>query len=181
MKNIDNLLQRYSEGTITPEEQDELNCLTRRDEVFHAAEAEAHTIRRRRRATASTVAAVLIVAGVLFTILPQNRLSTGDAPLIAQAETGSQATPQHLSQTLPPDAATNAQPAALPQPAQTVATQAEPSHAAPASTSHPKPSKAIETLDNEIEPLLDPDPIVACNTQCSPDSVINDIWNFLRA
>ena len=114
---------------------------------------------------------MLIVAGVLFTILPQNRLSTGDAPLIAQAETGSQATPQHLSQTLPPDAATNAQPAALPQPAQTVATQA----------SHPKPSKALETLDNEIEPLLDPDPIVACNTQCSPDSVINDIWNFLRA
>ena len=142
MKNIDNLLQRYSEGTITPEEQDELNRLTRRDEVFHAAEAEAHTIRRRRRATASTVAAVLIVAGVLFTILPQNRLSTGDAPLIAQAE---------------------------------------PAHAALASTSHPKPSKAIETLDNAIEPLLDPDPIVACNTQCSPDSVINDIWNFLRA
>ncbi|MBR1834831.1 MAG: hypothetical protein IJ785_04930 [Bacteroidales bacterium] len=181
MKNIENLLQRYSEGTITPEEQGELNRLTHRDEVFHAAEAEAHAIRRRRRATASTVAAVLILAGVLFTILPQNRLDTGDAPLIAQAGTGSLATPQQLSPALQSDAAANAQPAALPQPAQTVAAQAEHVHTSPAPATQPKPTQALESLDDEIEPLLDPDPIVACNTQCSPDSVINDIWNFLRA
>ena len=34
-----------------------------------------------------------------------------------------------------------------------------------------------------IEPAVttNDEPIVACNTQCSPDSVINDIWNFLNA
>ena len=31
------------------------------------------------------------------------------------------------------------------------------------------------------EPNASLDPVVACNTQCSPDSVINDIWNFLKA
>ena len=37
MKQIETLLQRYRNGEITPEEQAELNRLTHRDEILHAA------------------------------------------------------------------------------------------------------------------------------------------------
>ena len=68
MKRLENLLQRYNEGVITPEEKAELDLLTHRDEIFQAATVQATKIRRKRYITASSIASLAIVAGVFFTI-----------------------------------------------------------------------------------------------------------------
>ena len=54
MKQIETLLQRYRNGEITPEEQAELNRLTHRDEILHAAASRAAKIRRQRTTVISS-------------------------------------------------------------------------------------------------------------------------------
>ena len=56
---------------------------------------------------------------------------------------------------------------------------AEPSKSAPARL---EPTPAVQDIAvAEPSSYSVSEPVVACNTQCSPDSVINDIWNFLKA
>lgn len=56
---------------------------------------------------------------------------------------------------------------------------AEPSKSAPARR---EPTPAVQDIAAaEPSSYSVSEPVVACNTQCSPDSVINDIWNFLKA
>lgn len=188
MNKLETLLQRYAQGTITPDEQAELNSLTHRDQILHAANNRAVTIRRRRRVVGSTVASLLIIVAACLTLIPSNRISGSDAPIIAQ-------TPTTLPSTLPepqiavqeassPAALTSGRPAA-----EKPSTSQKKAYPAPKhlhESAQPSPSNATQpaaALHTNIEPAtpVSHDPIVACNTQCSPDSVINDIWAFLKA
>lgn len=189
MSTIENLLRRRQEGTITDEELIELNQLTHRDQVLQAATHRAKVIRHRRYAGISGVASVLVVGAMFFSIHPNSNNSFGDGPLMAQAEA--------------PTVPTMQQDANAPQPMDhtiAVASKEEDSFqmnvqqkekaVEPMSQAEPSTSDVVsysaqqyyEAVVEEMEPSLNysAETVVACNTQCSPDSVINDIWKFLR-
>ena len=179
MSNIENLLRRYGEGTLSPEELAELNRLTHRDQVVQAAFGKARVIRRRRITTFSGVAAVLLVAGTIFLVQPSvdegaSALSTvaeAQTPKILEAE-GEEMEATYSSESM----ATTAHRVRH---YDTAIVPAEPQME---SASTPKEQLTnVEEIAEQLEPVVATDePIVACNTQCSPDSVINDIWRFLR-
>ena len=181
MSRMDNLLSRYHEGSLNPEELDELNRLTHRDQVLHVANQQARSINRRRYTAVTGVAAVLLVTGVIFFVSPSVDNALPDSPVVAKAD-------------MP-------KPSGIVPDVQSVHTQRE-STFNMEETNHktrqydttvlqPKPSLVspipaehlvnVETVVEQLEPsaIVD-EPIVACNTECSPDSVINDIWKFLR-
>ena len=184
MEKLENLLQRYAEGTITPEEQGELDQLTRRDEIVTAATAQARDIRRRRSAIASTIAAIAIVVGVYFSFFNIETPVSGSNPLIAKAEVPAVKPPAEAVPTPLPVSETPQQTAVAPRQetcSPATATTAPQKASAPQPTTTTCDNPSATTLANSIEPTAVADPVVACNTQCSPDSVINDIWNFLKA
>ncbi len=187
MNQLESLLHRYKEGTITPEEKAELDQLTRRQEVFEAASAQAAAMRRRQYAVVSTVASLLIVAGVLFTLWSPAGGASSDAPLVAQAREVQ--APAAIDAPAPQQPALQA--TALPHPAvqpaadepemvQEPSPVAEPAKPAPARRKD-SPVMPVTVEITEPSAVIASEPVVACNTQCSPDSVINDIWNFLKA
>lgn len=181
MKRLENLLQRYNEGVITPEEKAELDLLTHRDEIFQAATVQATKIRRKRYITASSIASLAIVAGVFFTIFNTTNPNPDSSTVVAQADIHE--TPMHSETITAPLPATESttQPSAQHQPVEQP-TPTQKQAIRPVETTPREPiAKKIESLSNNTEPLSVTDPVVACNTQCSPDSVINDIWNFLKA
>ena len=182
MKQIETLLQRYRNGEITPEEQAELNRLTHRDEILNAAASRAAKIRRQRTTVVSSVASVVIVAAVFLTITANNSTPTADTPLLAQNVIEVNEAPAQ------PQIAPLAAPTESSKP--TVSTMTEKPVSAPKkaaetviehnNTAQATPINAVSEVKH-TEPSASLDPVVACNTQCSPDSVINDIWNFLKA
>ena len=149
MSNLENLLRRYQEGGLTPEEVDELNQLTHRDQVFSAACQQAKVVRRRQGSIVCGVAAVLLVTGVVFLARPTVSNGLSDAPIVAQAD--------------------------APKPTESLT-------GIPSGSDLPESPEleATSTQTPQHDTAVADDPIVACNTQCSPDSVINDIWKFLR-
>jgi hypothetical protein len=181
MSNLEKLLRSYQEGSLNPEELAELNRLTHRDQVLHAASQQVRAIRNRRYSAVAGVSAVLLVAGIVVFARPSVDNSLAEKPVVAQADVP----------TIDVSASEN-----LLAPVQTEVRQVE---VKPASSARhhdidvlqPKPSLvsnepveqpvSIETVMEQREPstIID-EPVVACNTQCSPDSVINDIWKFLR-
>ena len=180
MKQIETLLQRYRNGEITPDEQAELNRLTHRDEILHAAASRAAKIRRQRTTVVSSVASVVIVAAVFLTITANNSTPSADTPLLAQ----------NVIEVNEAPAQPQTAPLAAPTKSSEVSTMTEkpvsaPKKAAETVIEHNNTAQAtpISTVSEvkHTEPSASLDPVVACNTQCSPDSVINDIWNFLKA
>ena len=178
MKNIEELLLRYQEGSLSPDELTELNQLTHRDRVMDAARKQARTIKVRRYSVVAGVAVVLAVAGTVFHT--QSALDgAANLPMVAQAEVPS------------PSKATASEAASMPQVEETKAVTVKGVRSYDTAIISPKPQLVsvdpveqpanIETIVEQQEPsMLASDPIVACNTECSPDSVINDIWKFLR-
>ena len=156
MKNpdIQPLLERYREGSLSDSERDELNRLAGRDAVLFAASRRADGIRRRRRTALFTTAGLLLVGTAVWTFLPRQ-----ESPLMAEA--------------IVPEAVMPAEPAAVeqPAPAEPAASQTAPAHTSsrPASL-QPRQAAAAKTDDETI---------VICNNQCEADSVISDIWKFL--
>lgn len=187
MSNIENLLRRQYEGVITPEEQSELDRLTHRDQVIEAATRRAQVLRHRRLAGATGMASVLLIAGTIFFVNPSTDGAKSDGPMLAQTEIPDIATPQ-VAQPI------QAQPAVMAEPAVVNSHKAVPNEVEPAikhtnvrrdstpvaSIEHEQP--IVEDVVDDVQHTLIPvtEPIVACNTACSPDSVINDIWKFLR-
>lgn len=186
MNNIENLLRHQQEGSLTPEELDELNRLTHRDRVLQAAAQQARTLRRRQYFRASAVASVLIVAGICFLALPSVNPKVSDTPILAQSEAPSAREVLTAQPAVVPDAPAVDQAAA---PARQAIGHKAPAPAAIAPSASERPNTVpaanapVESLADELSPsaITTDDPIVACNTECSPDSVINDIWKFLRA
>ena len=149
------LLAKREAGTLTDEELEMLNRLTRRDEVVAGAEERAAVIvGRRRRAMAACVAACMMVvaAGLLFT----QRHDT--APMVAQQETVVEIPEEE-----------NIMPPVEVAPQQTAAVNVDKTAA---------PTKADRK--HVAKPTAE-DPVVMCNSQCDADSVISDIWKFLTA
>lgn len=199
MKRIETLLQRYAEGTITPEERDELDNLTRRHDIMSAAATQAQAIRRRRRTTLSAAAAVLIVVGVYFSFFNVGNPTTTDNTLIAKTDipltVGTPATdmaptterdatqlhPSHPEERITPTAHTPQPHKAANRPETSAPQAAAPVSPTPETEALARQSAPTATQPSSIAPQMAADPVVACNTQCSPDSVINDIWNFLKA
>lgn len=152
---IKKLLAKLEAGTLTNEELEMLNRLTRRDEVVAGAEKRAAVIvGRRRRVVAACVAVCVMVvaAGLLFT----QRHDT--APMVAQQETVVEI-PEEESIMTPLEVA----------PQQTAAVNVDKTAA---------PTKADRK--HVAKPTAE-DPVVMCNSQCDADSVISDIWKFLTA
>ena len=149
------LLAKREAGTLTDEELEMLNRLTRRDEVVAGAERQAKVIViRRRRTLAACVAAFVMVgaAGMLFT---QRHDSV---PMVAQNETVAEV-PEEEDIMAPVEV----------EPQQTAAVNVEKTMA---------PAKADRK--HTTKPTAK-DPVVMCNSQCDADSVISDIWKFLTA
>ena len=149
------LLAKREAGTLTDEELEMLNRLTRRDEVVAGAERQAKVIvTRRRRTLAACVAAFVMVgaAGMLFT---QRHDSV---PMVAQNETVAEV-PEEEDIMAPVEV----------EPQQTAAVNVEKAMA---------PAKADRK--HTTKPTAK-DPVVMCNSQCDADSVISDIWKFLTA
>ena len=149
------LLAKREAGTLTDEELEMLNRLTRRDEVVAGAERQAKVIvTRRHRTLAACVAAFVMVgaAGMLFT---QRHDSV---PMVAQNETVAEV-PEEEDIMAPVEV----------EPQQTAAVNVEKTMA---------PAKADRK--HTTKPTAK-DPVVMCNSQCDADSVISDIWKFLTA
>ncbi len=179
--NLEYLLRRYAEGSLTPDEQKELNQLTHRDNIIQSATLRADKVCRQRRIGITSVASLLLVAGAFY-LLPSHQSSIVEgSPIVAQADIPAvkAATAEQLPAIMPAE-----QPQAQAQPAQirnampAAATQQEPTISEPAAVESP----AVNVAD-EIAPdiHLGDAPMVACNTQCSPEDVIDDIWKFLKA
>lgn len=188
MNQLETLLHRYKEGVITPEEKAELDQLTHKQEVFSAASAQASAMRRRQYAIASSVASVLIVVGVVFTVWSPKGGGMSGSPLVAQSrEVQPPAVvdvPAQQTKALPAEA--SPLPTVQPLADETIMVQeyesviVQPMEAVPATR---EPVSSVPVPAEIVEPaaVIASEPVVACNTQCSPDSVINDIWNFLKA
>lgn len=168
---LQQLLERYREGTLSDSDQAELNRLSRRDEVMAAAgERARHIIRHRTRVGIGLGAVAMAVAGVaLWTLLPQH---SADRPLVAET------TPAVTVE------ATVEQPVTSLQTQHESIAMAQPvKHHATTTTAHPHrrneaPSK---TSKPELRITNSGNPVVVCNNQCEADSVISDIWKFLTA
>lgn len=176
MKEIDVLLERYAKGILSDEEQVRLNQLTRRDEVWAAASMRAHRLKRNRRAAISVVAALLVVVSVGVTLNLRPDVAEPKALVVARTNVAQES-----------EAAVSAAEVVQVMPQQEGLRQAYLAE----KTSHVQlDSQAARVAQIVVDPVpeaaevplhLESDPVVACNTQCSPDSVISDIWKFLKA
>lgn len=179
MSNIENLLRRHAEGTLTPEEQSELNRLTHRDQVFEAAGRRATQLRRKQYYRLSAIASVLVVGGFLYFMRPTvGGVQSG--PMMAEVSSTEVANPQvedwdveiKANETVHSEFADKKTPEAPSE----VKADTTPSRYL---QHHADKAEALEELTPAT--MTAPEPVVACNTDCSADSVINDIWKFLRA
>ncbi len=178
MKEIETLLQKYSDGTLSGEGLEQLNRLTHRDAIVGHATQKADTARRRRTVILSTTASVLLIAATGMTLfLRPTATGTGEAPLMAQQTREIRSTMQETPAVAPETPATTVAPA----PSQKALQRAKEGSETPAPATpvaaRPTPA-AVEEMATPITETSNP--VVACNTQCSPDSVINDIWRFLQ-
>ena len=186
MSKIETLLRRHAEGIITPDELAELNQLTHRDETLRNAQRRARQYRRRASLALSFVAIMAVGAVVLL----RNPVLTPSPTLIAQAEP-QQFQPVVSVQTDQP-AVSQLEPAVEHHPARLVSqeperveTSVEQPVAHSTVSPNPQPEPVTEPARQEtvapVTVVRSNTSVVACNTACSPDSVISDIWHFLRA
>ena len=152
MKNpdIQQMLERYREGTLSDGELAELNRLTHRDEVMAEAGSRAAGIIRRRRATLFSAAGLLVAGATMWTLLSPR---SNEAPMIAETSV-----PEVVILDTPEPTVEQAAPA----------TPAVKPRTAPKATVARRPA---------VKPSEEP--VVVCNNQCEADSVISDIWKFL--
>jgi len=158
MNNLESLLRHHAEGNLTPEERKELDQLTHRDDVFHAATTRAKHLRRRQWTIASSAAALLLVVSIGGTMIlrPSATPNAISSPLVVAQQMQPQ-TPTTYSET-------------------------------PLETTVKHTSKPVV---KQLEPVVTDTilmtttegtekTIIACNNDCTPDSVVSDIWKFLR-
>lgn len=154
MKNpeIEQLLTRYREGTLSDNELAELNRLTGRDVLMDDACRRADGIIRRRRASLFTIAGLLVAGATAWTLLsPQH----SEATLVAEAV---------VPETVLP---------AAPEPVVEQVAQIKNTEHKPVAATQPR-----RTNTHQVPAMTDK-PVVVCNNQCEADSVISDIWKFL--
>lgn len=182
MSNIDTLLRRHYEGIITPEEQSELDSLTHRDQVIKAATQRAKVLRHRQLASAIGIASVLLIAGGIFIINSSTNPLKSDKPLMAQASVPAVSVVETSPSSVHSTVSASESPQGLPAVQESKSAMPEPQPIPKQEVGAALAQSVEDEVADEIAPtvLSESDPIVACNTACSPDSVINDIWKFLR-
>ena len=189
MNQLETLLQRYREGVITPDEQAELDQLTNRHRVLTDATNRAAVLRRRRRSTISAVASLMIVAGIAYTLWLTTDGGLDNRSMVAQYNAG-QPPVVSINDAVHQNQVQQSEPALQPTRIDSIASSQaiiQPPIDPPKSdktitTTRTVPSPEVLNTDAMAPaPIPASETVVACNTQCSPDSVINDIWNFLKA
>lgn len=162
---LQQLLTRYREGNASDEEIQQLERMTRRDEVFAAASRRAATILRRRAIVrvAAAVAAVAVVGVGIGLLMPRS-----EAPLLAEAKEMPEVQPPQVADE--PVAEENVEAAVAAPPATRLPIRKAPVRQAESA----KPAHVDVVRSSE-------EPTVICNNQCDADSVIGDIWKFLTA
>lgn len=156
---LQQLLDKFCEGTLNDAERTELERLSHKEEVFSAARGRASGILRRRVALA--VSTLMIFGAGVWAVLPGG----GQMDQMAQLEN---ALPSTQSAGTPETVA----PKAVEEPAPLVAEAREVKKPA-ATTRKAYPAEAAPTAKPADEP------VVVCNNQCDADSVISDIRKFL--
>lgn len=169
LDDIQLLLQKYQAGTLSPDENAELNRLTHKDEVlataFHKADG---IVRRRRMRYASFALTGLVLLGVGIWIGHPTQM---DTPMIAEL----QEVPAAVVDEVP--AAIHTQPTVTREPVKAEERiQAATTRPVKAAKVAPQPVAPIK-----VSPAAEEQTIVVCNTQCEADSVITNIWKFLSA
>ena len=167
---IDSLMRKYTAGTLTDDELQELERLTHKAETMATASRRATAIVRRRAALA--VAAVMVGGASLLTVLPQH----DEAPLVAQRiENGELRTENGEQKELRIENGElrieNEKPRER---------RIENGELKIKKTENKKPSEAtrasqLSTLNSQLSTQT----VVVCNNECDADSVINDIRKFL--
>lgn len=177
MKELEILLKKYADGTLSSDEKDELNLLTHRENIVAHASKQASAARRRRIVGMTTAASLMIVIATSLTFYqyfsPSDSSST---PLVAQQTTTILPTTQETYETI-------TTPLVEDNPTTITERTVSASQAfGKANLSIPTDTKTAPVIVEEVVPSNTeaPNQVVACNTQCSPDSVINDIWRFLQ-
>lgn len=162
-ESIERYLAKRQAGTLSDSELDELNRLTRKDEVIARAERQAAVIVRRRRTTVAVIVAGLALTGAGLALLQPRQQTT----LIARQQT------------------ITAPPAAIPvqavQPVQAMEAATTAMRPTPEATAVRAGKPTPQTPATTVKSVAGKGTVVVCNNQCEADSVINDIWKFLKA
>lgn len=156
-QSLQQLLEKYREGTLTSEERASLEVMTHKDEVMEAAEGKAARIVRGRIVRVCIMSVVgLAVMGVgLMSLQPRQM-----APMVASVEEPVVVTSEEMepaNEDIVEIALHEDQPQLL------------------ASAQPVSPSKRTTARVR----MKSDEPVVMCNSQCNADSVINDIKRFL--
>lgn len=165
MKNneLNQLLEKYREGTLSDGELAELNRLSGRDEVTAAADSTARGIvRRRTRIGAGLAMVAIIVAGAVLWLPSGNNTQQ---PLVAEAAPQKVIADEETAlpiETVQLPVETPVQVAAIRKPA--------------VKQRVPDEGNAGWYTDS---PASETQPVVICNNQCEADSVISEIRKFL--
>lgn len=125
-EDLQQLFDRYREGTLDDAGRAELQRLSHRDEVMAAARRRADGIVRRRRTALFTLAGLVLAGATVWTLLPQQE----GIPIVAEATV--------------PDAATT-----IPEPA-----VEQPATEAPAVHAIPKPAPRRRAAAPANEPVV---------------------------
>lgn len=183
MTELETLLRQYAEGTISQEEMQRLNTLSHRDEVLAGAEARANILRRQRATRMSIAASVALIIAVVVAVALRSGTPAGLPDTVMEARLEPQTIVESLAEPVPEQPVVRHNPCQTPVREVAQVTPAAPDRemeaVATALQEAPAPVRVHE------EPPLPAHagenyPVVACNSECSPDSVINDIWRFLR-
>lgn len=187
MNELDLLLRKHREGTITSDEQERLNQLTRRDEVMNAASRRAGTMRRRRQVILSLSAMVLLLGGagatLFFSPSPSSEAGTPvvaqsggiTAPASAQAGHDS-AAPAQLLEAVQAQLLDDCVMAA---PLDDTRVEMASNNVSAVTIEKVAPQHAQEYNTSISDEIVAPE--VLCNLGCDADSVINEVWDFLNA
>lgn len=182
-KDLEKLLGKYANDEISDDEMQLLSSITHRNEVMKSALGLATQIRKKRRRTiASIVSVCILVFGVELLMRPM--LINDDEIKIAKV----------TEEKIPVN--TNVVESEIGIKEETLVKKEENVKIKPIEKKHISESNIVEEKKVEIkeEIIIVPDKEVLivddmqydegtqvlCNVQCDADSVINDVWNFLR-
>lgn len=188
MNELDLLLRKHREGTITSDEQERLNQLTRRDEVMNAASRRAGTMRRRRQVILSLSAMVLLLGGAGATLFfsPSPSSSEAGTPVVAQSggiSTPASAQAGHDSaapaQLLEAVQAQLLDDCVMAAPLDDTRVEMASNNVSAVTIEKVAPQHAQEYNTSISDEIVVPE--VLCNLGCDADSVINEVWDFLNA
>lgn len=165
---LQTLLDKFREGTLTDGERSELERLSHKEEVFSAARSQASGILRRRMALA--MSALLICGAGIWAVMGGGGAQT---PMMAENTTPVPEAPEEVREMVAPTAPTEVAPlvAEAPEIKRPAISHHEVRPAVIAPVEEPAMVATTETPSSE--------PVVMCNNQCDADSVINDIRKFL--